>query len=283
MSSNHQAGDDVGLRLTVVPDRGVPVDGTTVVTAVAYLDGRPGRNVEVSPVDGDRARWIGVLTSVEPGEYDVVWTVTGTGAGVQTFTFAVAPALPQMPAEPNLATVNDLAVYTGRPVEDAGRLRQHLAAASAVVRDHCGWHLGKVSDQTVQLDTDGGRILTLPAMNITAVNDVEIRGTAVIDYTWSPSGALHRHAGWPHEYRAVSVTYSGGLDPIPPQIVAAVCSIADRGLARPAGGLMQSETIGDYTYRISPLGNEGITVLTDGEQRVLDRFRIVDEREPVWM
>lgn len=89
--TDYQAGDDVRVRLRVVPDDDVPADGTTQVTAVAYLDGEPPRTLDPQPADGDRSRWSAILTATPAGVWRIVWTVSGTGAGVQTFDLPVGP------------------------------------------------------------------------------------------------------------------------------------------------------------------------------------------------
>lgn len=112
MSIEHQAGDDIRLYLTVEPignDGAIPVDGTTTAAPVAYLDDDPPRTLPAQPVGGDRALWSALLTNARPGIYSIVWTVVGTGAGVQTFNLPVGPA--HDGEGRSYATTGDLAHY----------------------------------------------------------------------------------------------------------------------------------------------------------------------------
>lgn len=128
---DYEAGDDVTLHLVVVPDGGVPVDGTTTVTVTATHDSGTAVMPVVTPND-DRSQWSGVLRAVTAGEWDVLWTVTGTGSGVRSYRFMVAPvgasAFGRM-----YATAAQLADYLDEaPPSNARRL---LRRASQMVDD----------------------------------------------------------------------------------------------------------------------------------------------------
>lgn len=110
--SGYEAGDDITLRVVVVPEDGVPTDGTTVATVVARCDDGTTVTPTAAPVDEDRAEWRALLVGAVAGEWEITWTVTGTGAGVQTDAFVVA-SLPVVPPGRSYATVAELTAYTG--------------------------------------------------------------------------------------------------------------------------------------------------------------------------
>lgn len=128
----YEAGDDVTLHLTVTPDGGVPVDGTTTATVTATLDGGTPRVLTATP-NGDRSSWSALLLGAAAGEWDILWTVTGTGSGVQSYTVFVAPT-PGISAFGRVyATTAQLADYLDEaPPSGARRL---LRRASQMVDD----------------------------------------------------------------------------------------------------------------------------------------------------
>lgn len=108
------AGDDIPLRLHIVPDGGVPTDGTTIATLT--LTAPDGTTVApaAGPEDGEvRARWLAILPGALAGEYEGRWTVTGTGAGKEPVTVLVGPA----------------GAYVGRSYATTGQLAAYLHAA----------------------------------------------------------------------------------------------------------------------------------------------------------
>lgn len=116
----YEAGDDVSLRLTITPDGGVPTDGTTVATVTARSDGGTVITPTATP-STDRSRWTAMLTAATAGEWDILWTVIGTGSGVQSYRLFVAPVAPASVRV--YATTAQLAVYLDdAPPEGAHRL-----------------------------------------------------------------------------------------------------------------------------------------------------------------
>lgn len=114
--TGYEAGDAATLHLHVVPDGGVPVDGTTTATLVLTdPDGAPVVLADPAPVGGDRSRWAVTVTGLRAGTYVGRWVVTGTGEGRQPVELAVAPA-------------GD-APYVGRTYATTGQFAEHLGAA----------------------------------------------------------------------------------------------------------------------------------------------------------
>lgn len=122
MAELYDVGDNAVLTLDVNP-ADVDTEATVVVTpppGATWTPTTPTSNV-------DRSSWQLVLPLTAAGEWRALWTVTGTGAGVQADTvYAVGD-----PAGRVYATPSDLVVYTGAaPPDDTRRL---LLRASRLV------------------------------------------------------------------------------------------------------------------------------------------------------
>ncbi|MFC5992945.1 hypothetical protein ACFQE5_01820 [Pseudonocardia hispaniensis] len=170
-----------------------------------------------------------------------------------------------------LADVYQLRDLTGMPWANETAAAQSLASASGMVRAYCEWPIAPTYTETVTLDSDGGQILHLPCLHVTAVTAVTVLGVtlATSDYRWSRAGMLFRAVGWPDGLATVEVTFTGGYDASPAEVVAVVCSLAGRGAA-PAG--VASMTVGPETVTYAR-SRDGVGLATS-EQAVLDRYRI---------
>lgn len=130
VDEGYQAGDLATVRLTVCPDGGAPTDATTTAEVELVSPTGQVRRPTAYPGEGDdRSRWSATLDLTEPGEWTGLWTVTGTGAGVQPFTLLVAPSGPYRGR--SYATTADLAVWLHEaPPAGSARL---LARATELV------------------------------------------------------------------------------------------------------------------------------------------------------
>lgn len=111
----YEAGDPAVLRLHVVPDGGVPTDGTTVAElTLVDPDGAPVPLTAVAAGE-DRSRWSATIPSLSAGVYVGRWRVTGTGAGVEPVRILVGPS--------------GSTPYRGRSYATTAHLAEHLGAA----------------------------------------------------------------------------------------------------------------------------------------------------------
>jgi hypothetical protein len=69
------------------------------------------------------------------------------------------------------------------------------------------------------------------------------------------------------------VTYTHGYAEIPEDVVAVVCSMATRIITAPSVGGLISETVGEFTYRLSDAAAQGAMALTDAEKKILASYR----------
>lgn len=167
-----------------------------------------------------------------------------------------------------LATVEELRRLTGAAWADEQAALDALLAASGQVRAYCGWAITAEDHAEVVVDSDGGRVLTVPCLHLTAVHEVQAKDQTETDYEWSVSGVLYRAGRWPAGLRAVRVVYSGGYDEPPPELAAVVCGLAGR-LSLPAG--VASWSVGSQTVTFNTDAAPGLAGV---ELAVLDRYRI---------
>lgn len=105
---------------------------------------------------------------------------------------------------------------------DENRVQALLTQASNRFRGDVRHPVSHVEGDEVWLDGDGTATLLLPAAPVTAVDLVEIDGTAATGWEWSETGVLRRRAGWPDRLRSVRVIYDHGYREIPGDIQEAV-------------------------------------------------------------
>jgi hypothetical protein len=169
-----------------------------------------------------------------------------------------------------LATPGDLNLFTGRdvPYEQATLM---LSQASAVIRNHCGWHIAPSLTETLTLNGSGEPRLFLPTLHLTAVGSVTELDELLVaddDYTWSDTGYLLRTGSyWPTDLRSVVVAFTHGWEFVPEDLASVCLEAATRAMASPAG-IRQEQAGGiSVTYAI-PGG------LTEYEKAVLEAYRL---------
>lgn len=84
-----------------------------------------------------------------------------------------------------------------------------LGSVSAAIRDYCGWHVGPALE-CEYIGNGEGRLLMLPAMNVTSINSLEINGTPV-DFEYQTQGMVRLKSGtFPDSWRSVRCVYEAG-------------------------------------------------------------------------
>lgn len=82
------------------------------------------------------------------------------------------------------------------------------------------------------------------------------------------------YAHWPDGYRRWEVTYKGGFDPVPGDIVQAALFTVELYYNDRSGGAYQSESLGDYSYTLS---ESAIKMgLPASAQAIVERYMEVD-------
>lgn len=135
-----------------------------------------------------------------------------------------------------LATLQDLRKY-GIDVPDNTVALSLLNSVSAAVRDAAGCPI-TMGEWTVDLPGEQSRKLDLPCRSVRDVSKVLVDGRSIDDWklfgsslyrseSWTPFGGIPS---------TVTVTFQGGWDPVPEDIVRLVCSYVAAGLHQLADG-----------------------------------------------
>lgn len=188
-------------------------------------------------------------------------------------------------APPPLAQSEDFARFTGRALTEEERTRVDwlLAAAGDAIRRQLEQVITLVADDRELHDGTGTHLLMLDQLPVVAVTEVRVAGAVlgagelIVDHRtgrlWAGSGGGYYR--WPRGRQNIEVIYTHGQDPVPADVVAVVCAMADRAWSAPGGGMIRSEQIGTYRYDLAAgavgLGAVG---LTEAEAGVLDRLRV---------
>lgn len=148
-------------------------------------------------------------------------------------------------ALPPLMTAAEFSTATGGQLSATTEtVEWALAAYSAAIRAHCGWHVAPSLGCVATLD--GGCVLRLPAMAVSGVSSVEVGAEAVDPscYEWSRSGLVRltrpcaaSRAGW----CGVTVAYTAGLD-VAPDLQATLVALVGEFLVTHPG--ISSQTAG---------------------------------------
>lgn len=178
-----------------------------------------------------------------------------------------------------LATIDALEAR-GITVDDADRADNALADISALVRAYTGQTFTLVTDDLTRIRTRNGevRLPQRPVVDVTAVATVD---GSTVDYVWDAgevvflSGfgvSLNSFEVEPFRNRAtwLDVTYSHGYATTPDDILAVVCGLAAKALARePTGADVTQESAGPFSRSFSTSS----MALGVPERSILDRYR----------
>lgn len=116
-------------------------------------------------------------------------------------------------------TADDVATYTGGRLAADNPLTQLLLnAALAGARRRCGWVVTPAKTETLYLDGPGTRNLSLPTMNLTALNTCTENNIAldVTKLAWSRQGIVRKAFGagytgrWSSQLGAIQINITHG-------------------------------------------------------------------------
>lgn len=169
--TTNDVGDIATLTLGVTPSAPDTSATVSVVSPTGLV------TAPTTTPNGDRSQWTAQLVLTEPGEYVARWTVTGTGAGVESSTVTVQPTQP-VAGQRVYATTRDLANYTNKvPPADARRM---LIRASERIDDLL---------LTAVYDVDAVTLMPTDAKVIQALKDATCAQVAWWVETGDESGA----------------------------------------------------------------------------------------------
>lgn len=171
---------------------------------------------------------------------------------------------------PSLATVDDLETVAG-PVEDSVRAQRLLDMASAVVERWTGRSFVRVEDDEITFTVDDGT-MRLPNGPIESISSIVDANDDTIDPTSYDEihGYVVRSFGyWP--CGTYTITYTHGYDPIPDDVILAVCQMVQRVLSGHEVGV-RSESIGEASRTWDASFTVGLT-LAPVDLALLSPFR----------
>lgn len=155
------------------------------------------------------------------------------------------------------------------PADHPG-LPSAIESAVDAIRTYCRWHVWPARTETLTVDGEGGRVLTLPTLHVT--NITEIREQDVVDpedYEWSQSGDVRRRRGcWTTRWRGLHIDLTHGYDQCPPALAALLVDTVSEALAHPVGA---PSVIGPFQWGAQmPASSRWLS-----EQRtILDHYRL---------
>ena len=196
-------------------------------------------------------------------------------------------SLPDADEIPGMMTLTEFNAMTAEKYLDDTRVEPDIKAATAAIRNFCGWHV--YPSQACQLNTtlydkavtisDRVLLIQLPATFVSAIESIQI-GEETIDGTFvlMPNGVLRVFGlSWSRLtlWTPVVVKYTAGLPEGTAEDVLAV--LADRvthALASSEG--VQSETAGgvSVTYNAAWANGAKATALADDTKEVLSHYRL---------
>lgn len=157
----------------------------------------------------------------------------------------------------------------------ASQPANNIAAAEAIVRRYCGWHVAPVIIEDLILDGSGTNTLFLRTMHLRDIISAEVSGTTldVSTLEWSQAGYVRLPGGWPDRLRSVKVTIEHGFDEAS-DVAQIIRDIAGRADASQA--YVVREQAGQVSIAASQVasGVSGGVVLMDHERRMLDLYRL---------
>lgn len=196
-------------------------------------------------------------------------------------------SLPDADEIPGMMTLTEFNAMTAEKYLDDTRVESDIKAATAAIRNFCGWHV--YPSQACQLNTtlydkavtisDRVLLIQLPATFVSTIESIQI-GEETIDGTFvlMPNGVLRVFGlAWSRLklWTPVVVNYTAGLPEGTAEDVMAV--LADRvahALASSEG--VQSETAGgvSVTYNAAWANGAKATALADDTKEVLSHYRL---------
>ena len=153
-----------------------------------------------------------------------------------------------------------------------------LAAASAAIRNYCGWHICPSLECTAH-PVGGGKILRLPAGYVSDIGSVTEDGTELTEgqYEWRSDGLLRRTCfrNWSGRWDAIRVNYTAGYDiAAVPDLAEAVRAITASVLAVSAG--VMSESADGVSISYSANASSIAAALTPQYKHALEIYKVVN-------
>lgn len=177
---------------------------------------------------------------------------------------------------PELLSVSEFHTMTGNKFASDSRVASTLQGVAQAVRNYCGWHIAPIATCKAYLTGDGGAVLPLPSLAVSAVAKVSENGIELDPccYQFKRLGFIRKDSPWCEGWDSIEVVFSSGFDDAA-AIKSIVCQIASNNLAAPAG--VREEHAGNVgiAYNQTASGVSGGITLLERDKEVLAPFRRV--------
>ena len=177
---------------------------------------------------------------------------------------------------PDLMTKAQFNTATGSQFVSAEGLDIALAAASAAIRNYCGWHIAP-SLTCKATSWGGGRYLFLPWAAMTAVASVTENGVTLdpARYDWAAKGVIRRRDGFywcDAAWNTIVVTATAGYDTVDNVLQQVIIQLVGNALVAPLG--VREEHAGQVgiTYNQTGNGMTGGITLTPRDEALLEPY-----------
>lgn len=188
----------------------------------------------------------------------------------------------------DLLTPTEFNNFTANKYKDDGRIEAEIKAASASVRNYCGWHLYPTlqCDLSERILYGNGRIkavgrdlvVQLPSVFVSAVNSVKVAGVEYTDYDFTAHGVLRVFDAATHHFdrkSKVEVVFESG---IPASLRSAVKEIiahrVTHALANSYGVASESAGGVSISYSQNWINSSRASALPDDNKEVLAPYKL---------
>ncbi|WP_336819843.1 hypothetical protein [Gordonia sp. MMO-8] len=174
------------------------------------------------------------------------------------------------PAPEHGITPADIASAGAVPADLPG-LQEAIDTAVDAIRTYCGWHVWPQRTETITIDGEGGRVLTLETLKMTDVAEIREHGNVLSAeaYEWSAGGDIKRVVGcWTHRWRGIEIDLTHGHAVVPDALRGLIVDTVADAVSNPVGA---PTAIGPFQWGAQvPASSRWLS-----EQRaILDRYRL---------
>lgn len=176
---------------------------------------------------------------------------------------------------PPLIDTETFDAMTGGKWATDERIPQAIAAASAAIRDWCGWHVAPSMPCRATVDGDGSGSVWLPTTCLTSVTSVEYAASTPSGIQWSRIGQVVPSERVPLGLGAATIEYAAGFPTVPDNVAAVVAGLVVRGVALSYGVTAESAGGVSVSYAQGAAYAASAASVTDADQRSLAPYRAV--------
>lgn len=156
-------------------------------------------------------------------------------------------------------------------------IQSALDAVSSAIRNYCGWHVAPNLECTF---TGNGeyRTLMLPALGVTGVTSLEIKGDAIGEYEWTSAGMVKlKSSTFPDEWRSVECVYNAGFEGAD-DVCQVAAQIAANAIAAAPGVANERAGNVSITYNQTGAGITGGVSLLPRDYALLAPYKLARAR-----